>query len=117
MLKAQKIEFFQDLLSLEPGQRWEKEIYKQIAICDAFYLFWSSNARKSEWVIREALKALEYQKYSAKGIPHLAPIIIEGPPIIEPPPELADIHFSDPLQHIIFAEEKAHGEMTANSAH
>src|SRR5262249_41522740 len=39
MLRAQKIDFFQ---ALEPGERWEKQIYKEIAQCDAFYLFWSS---------------------------------------------------------------------------
>jgi hypothetical protein len=107
VLKALKINFFQDTLSLEPGQRWEKEIYKQIAVCDAFFLFWSSHAKKSEWVMREALLALQYQKESREGLPHFMPIIVEGPPIAAPPRELADIHFSDPIQHIIFAEKLA----------
>jgi TIR domain len=104
MLRAQKIDFFQDILSLEP-ERWEKQIYKEIAQCDAFYLFWSSHAKESKWVIREAMQALQYQKDSIDEIPHFSPIIIEGPPIPEPPPELSEVHFNDPLQHIIFAEE------------
>ena len=66
MLRAQKIDYFQDLLSLEPGQRWKEEIYTQIAACDAFYLFWSSNAKRSEWVIREATLALQNQKELAQ---------------------------------------------------
>jgi hypothetical protein len=107
MLRAQKIDYFQDLLSLEPGQRWKEEIYTQIATCDAFYLFWSSNAKRSEWVIREATLALQNQRNSPDGIPHFLPIIIEGPPIVEPPPELSEFHFNDPTQHAVFAEEFA----------
>jgi hypothetical protein len=105
ILKAQKIDFFQDVLSLEPGQRWEQEIYKKIAISDAFFLFWSSNAKKSEWVMREALLALQYQKVSPDGAPYFMPIIIEGPPVVTPPRELSEIHFNDPIQHMIFAEQ------------
>ncbi|MBV8701919.1 MAG: toll/interleukin-1 receptor domain-containing protein, partial [Bradyrhizobium sp.] len=92
MLKAQKIDYFHDLLSLEPGQRWKEEIYTQIAGCDAFYLFWSSNAKRSEWVIREATLALQNQRNSPDGIPHFLPIIIEGPPVVEPPPELSEFN-------------------------
>jgi hypothetical protein len=115
MLRAQKIDFFQDLLSLEPGQRWKKEIYTQIAVCDAFYLFWSSNAKRSEWVIREATLALQNQRNSPDGIPHFLPIIIEGPPIVEPPPELSEFHFNDPTQHVVFAEEFARHHARANT--
>jgi hypothetical protein len=105
MLRAQKIDFFQDLLSLEPGERWERHIHDEIATCDAFYLFWSSHAKRSEWVVKEAVLALNHQTNSTGGTPYFLPIIIEGPPIVEPPLELSEIHFNDPLQHIIFAEE------------
>jgi hypothetical protein len=115
ILKAQKIDFFQDVLSLEPGQRWEREIYKKIAICDAFFLFWSSHAKKSEWVIREALLALQYQKASPDGAPYFMPIIIEGPPIVTPPKELHEIHFNDPIQYMIFAEEQARKQVASQT--
>ena len=115
MLRAQKIDYFQDLLSLEPGQRWKEEIYTQIATCDAFYLFWSSNAKRSEWVIREATLALQNQRNSPDGIPLFLPIIIEGPPIVEPPPELSEFHFNDPTQHVVFAEEFARDHARANT--
>jgi hypothetical protein len=55
--------------------------------------------------VKEAVLALNHQKNSTGGTPYFLPIIIEGPPIVEPPLELSEIHFNDPLQHIIFAEE------------
>jgi TIR domain len=116
MLRAQKIDFFQDILSLEPGERWEKQLYKEIAQCDAFYLFWSSHAKVSKWVIKEAMLALQHQKDSIDEIPYFSPIIIEGPPIPEPPPELSEVHFNDPLQHMVFAEEAIRRNSDENAA-
>ena len=48
--RAAGIDFFQDILSLEPGARWEHGLYKEIDNCDMFLLFWSEHARNSEWV-------------------------------------------------------------------
>lgn len=91
---------FQDVLSLDPGDRWEQKLYKHIDECDAVLLFWSSNAKRSEWVIKECVYAIE-----KKGIDRLKPIPIEGPPPVEPPPELAALHMNDPLLYFIKAEE------------
>ena len=55
------IEVFQDVLNLEPGDRWEKELYRHIDECDLFLLFWSTAAKESKWVLKEALYALERQ--------------------------------------------------------
>src|SRR5262249_40371401 len=107
ILRAQKINFFQDILTLEPGERWEKRIYKEIPNCDAFFLFWSLHAKKSKWVIKEATIALQCQKNSKDETPHFLPIIIGGPPIPKPPPELSEIHFNDPWQYIVASEETA----------
>jgi hypothetical protein len=103
-LRALKINFFQDLLSLEPGQRWKQEIYKRIETCDVLFLFWSSHAKKSKWVIREAKLALECQKKSSDNRPYITPMILE-PKLVKPPKELSEIHFGDPLQNVIFAEK------------
>jgi hypothetical protein len=46
MLDQMGIRYFQDLLSLDPGQRWEKELYRNIDQCDLFLLFWSNAARR-----------------------------------------------------------------------
>src|SRR5262249_38069047 len=41
VLAAAGVSFFHDTLSLDPGARWEREIYKAIDKCDLFLLFWS----------------------------------------------------------------------------
>jgi hypothetical protein len=57
----QRIDYFQDVLDLEPGQLWEEELYRRIDECDLFLLFWSASARELEWVRREVVRALERQ--------------------------------------------------------
>jgi molecular chaperone DnaK (HSP70) len=88
-------EFRQDLLSLDPGDRWEKKLYELIRECDATLLFWSSNAKASEWVLKECLYCID-----VKGIDRLLPVIIELPPPL-PPPELAELHMNDKLLYFI----------------
>ncbi len=99
VLKAAGVSFFQDILSLDPGARWEKEIYKHIDGCDLFLLFWSKSARESEWVIREAEYALARQHDGE--IPDIVPVILEGPPVVRPPDSLAAIHFNDQITYLI----------------
>ena len=41
--------YFQDVLDLEPGERWERALYRHIDESDLFLLFWSSNAKQSVW--------------------------------------------------------------------
>jgi hypothetical protein len=79
-LRAQKMDYFQDLLSLSPGERWERRLFAEIDRCDVFALFWSHHAQQSEWVIREA----EYALHRAKAAPEdqaleITPIILEAP--------------------------------------
>lgn len=102
MLALNKIRFFQDLLTLEPGSRWEKELYKEIDQCDVFFLFWSTAAKNSEWVIKEVLYAIGKKKTDFDR-PEIIPVIIEGPPPVAPPPELNHLHFNDPLIYFINA--------------
>jgi hypothetical protein len=103
MLKTLKIDFFQDVLSLEPGARWEGELYKQIDQSDLFLLFWSSAARDSQWVMREAAYAAERQRASREGLPAILPVIVEGPPVVEPPSDLSHLHFNDNLLYVMNA--------------
>jgi hypothetical protein len=104
MLRTMRVDFFQDLLSLEPGQRWENRLYEEIDACDAFLVFWSSNAKASEWVLKEIEVALDRRKTSPDNLPEIIPVVLEGPPIPTPPPQLGHLHFDDPLQSIIYAE-------------
>jgi len=103
-LKAAGLSFFQDVLSLEPGQRWERRLYEEIDRCDVFLLFWSSRAAASEWVIREAEYALARQSAS-QDAPDVTPVLLEGPPVPLPPDSLKAIHFNDALRYVIAGVE------------
>jgi hypothetical protein len=99
MLQLAGTEFFQDLLSLEPGERWERALYREIDKSDVFYLFWSSAAKRSQWVMKEVEYALKRKGNDDAAPPAIVPVIIEGPPPVAPPPELAHLHFN---HHIIY---------------
>lgn len=92
------IDYFADVLRLEPGERWERKLYETIDDCDLFLLFWSAAARRSEWVRREYLYADAVRRQHRIT---LKPVILEGPPPPDPPAELADLHFNDPLLYFI----------------
>ena len=100
-LGALKIKYFQDILDLEPGERWEKELYKQIDDCDLFLLFWSSAARDSKWVYQETLYARQRRIESETEEPDIIPMMIEGPPPPEPWSDFNDLHFNDKLIYLM----------------
>jgi hypothetical protein len=100
-LAVTEIEVFQDVLNLEPGDRWEKKLYRNIDECDLFLLFWSTAAKESKWVLKEALYALERQGKDGLNPPEIIPVIIEGPPPVSPPDELQHLHFNDKLLYLI----------------
>jgi hypothetical protein len=105
-LSAVGIAFFQDILSLEPGERWERRLNEEIDRCDLFLLFWSNAAARSEWVKREIDFALARQDAVACEEPDITPIILEGPPVPQPiPPRLAHLHFNDQKRYFIAAAE------------
>lgn len=104
MLARVRVEFFQDLLSLEPGERWERALYRHIDESDVFFLFWSKAARESEWVMREIRYALARRGGDELKPPEIVPVVIEGPPLVEPPPELDDLHFNDQFVYFINRE-------------
>jgi hypothetical protein len=100
------IGYFQDILSLEPGERWQRRLFEEIRKCDLFLLFWSSHAARSEWVIREAEFALNCKAVSAEDMPDIAPVVLEGPPLPPPPDSLKHLHFDSALRHLIAAVER-----------
>ncbi len=99
MLPAVGIQFFQDVLSLDPGDRWANKLYEYIDESDVLFLFWSTAAKQSEWVEREWRYGLE-----RKGDDFIRPVIIEGPPGPAPPPDLAHLHFSDKMLYFVHAQ-------------
>jgi hypothetical protein len=92
VLRAAGIDYFQDI-DMEPGERWERELYRRIDDADLFLLFWSQAAKDSTWVHREVQYALD----RADGCPEIRPVVLEGPPVPPPWEELNTLHFDDRL--------------------
>lgn len=90
-----RINFFQDVLSLKAGERWEAELRRHIRESDLFLLFWSSRASQSQAVLEEIRYALELKRGDEGAPPEIMPIPIEGPPPAPPPPGLEHLHFDD----------------------
>lgn len=109
MLALVKLKYFQDLLDIEPGQQWEPLIYRHIDESDVFFLFWSKAARESGWVEKEVRHALSKKGERVDAPPEIVPVIIEGPPLVPPPPYLADLHFNDKFLYFIRAEDEMKG--------
>lgn len=105
MLGQMGIRYFQDILSLDPGQRWEKELYRNIDQCDLFLLFWSSAAKRSPWVMREVDYAIDRKQGIDEAPPEIKPVIIEGPPLVEPPERLQHLHFNDKLIYLMSRDQ------------
>ncbi len=95
--KIAGLSVFQDILDLDPGERWARALYREIDNCDVFLLFWSQAAAASEWVAKEIDYALDLQGGDGDRPPAIQPVPIEGPPIVPPPPRLGALHFNDAL--------------------
>ena len=101
MLEIAGVRYFQDVLSLEPGDRWERRLELGIDECDVFLLFWSTNAKNSEWVRKEVAYALARAGGDELAPPEIRPVILEGPPVVKPWEELAHLHFNDRLTYFM----------------
>ncbi len=99
MLEVVRTKFFQDILSLDPGDRWERRLYENIDQCDLFLLFWSQAAKSSAWVIKEAEYALKRQQVDPKREPDLVPVVLEQN--VLPPPSLSAFHFNDRIGYLV----------------
>lgn len=105
MLRLLNIRYFQDVLDLEPFERWERRLYEEIGKCDLFLLFWSTPARDSKWVMEELHYALDHKHENAAALPHIRPVVVEGPPVPEPPKDLKKFHFNDFMIYFIAATQ------------
>ncbi|MDP4999197.1 MAG: toll/interleukin-1 receptor domain-containing protein [Saprospiraceae bacterium] len=95
--------FFMDVLSLRPGEEWEPALEQHILDCDLFLLFWSTNARNSEWVLKEVKLALARKNGRREAPPFIQPIPLELP-VVPPPPELGHLHVNDHILYLIAPE-------------
>jgi hypothetical protein len=107
---------FQDILNLDPGERWQKALYREIDKCDVFLLFWSHAAAASEYVGKEIEYALARKQGDEEQPPDIQPVPIDGPPIVPPPASLSGLHFNDALLAQIRAAETAAIRPTATEA-
>jgi len=105
-IKKNGIDVFLDCLSLHPGEEWKPRLESEIKNRELFLLFWSANAKASEYVTWEWKTAL-----SAKGIGFIDPHPLEPVSEAEPPDELKSLHFGDP--HMLI--RKAYDTDTKNS--
>jgi hypothetical protein len=85
-----RCEVFLDEGSLRAGEDWAARIEQEIEQSDAFLLFWSRNARQSEWVEREWRHALR-----VRGLDFIMPVLLDDLTEAPPPAELAELHFGD----------------------
>jgi hypothetical protein len=84
------LDIFMDCLSIHPGEEWKKRLESEIENRDIFLLFWSANAKNSEWVEWEWKMALVKKEESALQL-HPLQTATEVPP----PEELKKFHFGD----------------------
>ena len=92
--RAAGLSFFQSILSLDPGARWERQLYNEIDKCDLSFLLWWKAASTSEWVQKEARYALALRGKSPSQTPDIVPLILDGPPAPRPPNFLQHLHFT-----------------------
>ena len=92
MLSIPGIDYFQDVMTLEPGDRWLRKLEAGIDRCDLFLLFWSKHAKESKWVRQEVEYALARQGADELAAPEIRPVILER---VEPWQELSHLHFDD----------------------
>ena len=85
------VDVFMDCLDLTPNENWKRELEAIIPTKDAFLLFWSANARKSEWVAWELTIATS----SPRGVDSVLPMPLEDPAVVPPPEPLKHLHFRD----------------------
>jgi len=84
------VKIFWDRISLQTGKDWQSQLSKAIMDNQAFLLFWSNNAKSSEYVTWEWKTALKN-----KGLDAIDPHPLESPSTAPPPEELSSLHFDD----------------------
>jgi hypothetical protein len=99
-IRAGEIDVFVDIANLRGGDRWQEVLMREIAARDVFYLFWSREAARSEWVEKEWREALD-----RRGLDFICPIPLEDPRFATPPRELRELHFNDWCLAIIRGEQ------------
>ena len=93
------VKIFWDRFSLHTGKRWQPQLDAAIKDNEIFLLFWSANAKASQWVEWEWRAALKY-----KGVDGIEPHPLQDPETAPPPDELRELHFDD--KYLYFLKNK-----------
>lgn len=94
------IRLFWDVESLRSGDKWEERLAQEVIDKDIFYLFWSDNAAKSEWVKWEWSCA-----YRKRGLDYISPFPLDQ---TQPPHELESLQFADRwVRHLEYEKLKS----------
>jgi hypothetical protein len=88
-----QIDVFVDRRDMVPGPEIKPQVASQIEAREVFLLFWSQNARRSEWVDWEWHHARDHQKT-------IYPQPLEPPTVAPFPLELGHLNFYDPFNAI-----------------
>jgi len=102
------VDVFIDVLKFREAADWATELLHQVPAKDAFFLFWSEQARRSTWVEREWRCAL-----STRGVDYIHPVPLVDPRIVPPPVELQARHFGGATFLIQMYEQR----LKADGAH
>jgi hypothetical protein len=87
---APTLDIFQDCLDLTPNEAYKPRLAAEIAARDVFLLFWSRNARASQWV------HWEFETARVKpGMNAILPMPLEDPSLALPPEGFEDKHLRD----------------------
>jgi hypothetical protein len=90
VIVAPWLKVYIDFDGIRAGQYWKEELKKSISNMDVFYLFWSKNAAKSDWVKKEWHCALKL-----RGLDYIQPVPLVNPDRVPPPAELSPKQFKD----------------------
>jgi len=87
---APTLDIFQDCLDLTPNEGYKPRLAAEIAARDVFLLFWSRNARASQWV------RWEFETARVRpGMNAILPMPLEDPSLAPPPQGFEDKHLRD----------------------
>jgi hypothetical protein len=97
---ATGIDVFFARLSIVPGEDWEERLRAEISRREIFWLFWSTQALKSEWVDREWRTAL-----AEKTLKGIQPHPLEPESVAPAPPELAALQFGNLYETLLSLDD------------
>jgi hypothetical protein len=99
-LLSMKSDYFQEIFTQGPGEKWEEELSNKMDKTDVFLLFWSPAANNSPWVKTQISYALNCKQGEEEKPPEIIPVITGAPPPPELPPELKHLPLNEKMLNL-----------------